>query len=90
MIDTHSGRLAGKTALITGAASVRGIGFATARRFAREGCAVYLADLDAAPLAERAAEITAAGGGQPRLPSMFPMKCNGGMPSPASMDSTFW
>lgn len=62
MIDTHSGRLAGKTALITGAASVRGIGFAAARRFAREGCAVYLADLDAAPLAERTAEITAAGG----------------------------
>lgn len=47
-----SGRLAGKTALVTGAAS--GIGQAVAARFAREGATVVFSDRDLAG-AERAA-----------------------------------
>jgi NAD(P)-dependent dehydrogenase (short-subunit alcohol dehydrogenase family) len=55
-----SGLLAGKSAVITGAAS--GIGRAAAFAFSREGARVMLADIDA-ELGERAAaEITAAGG----------------------------
>jgi NAD(P)-dependent dehydrogenase (short-subunit alcohol dehydrogenase family) len=55
-----SGLVAGKTALVTGAAS--GIGRATARALAREGAAVLVADLDL-PGAERVvAEIAEAGG----------------------------
>ncbi|QKE82905.1 SDR family NAD(P)-dependent oxidoreductase [Arthrobacter sp. NEB 688] len=44
-----------RTAVVTGAASVRGIGFHTAARFVREGWAVVLLDVDEAGLA-RAAE----------------------------------
>lgn len=51
--------LAGKTAVITGAA--RGIGAATATAFAREGARLVLTDLDGAPLAETAAALSAAG-----------------------------
>lgn len=40
-----TGRLAGKSAIITGAASPAGLGFATARLFAREGAAVLLTDI---------------------------------------------
>jgi NAD(P)-dependent dehydrogenase (short-subunit alcohol dehydrogenase family) len=40
-----TGRLAGKTAIITGGASRAGLGFATARLFAREGAAVLLTDI---------------------------------------------
>jgi NAD(P)-dependent dehydrogenase (short-subunit alcohol dehydrogenase family) len=47
--------LAGKTVLITGAAS--GIGYATAWAFAREGAHLALMDRDQAKLAERAAEL---------------------------------
>lgn len=36
-----------RTAVITGAASPRGIGLATARRYARQGWAVAVLDLDA-------------------------------------------
>ncbi|WP_432535766.1 SDR family NAD(P)-dependent oxidoreductase [Kineococcus arenarius] len=44
-----------RTAVVTGAASPRGIGFATARRFAAEGWAVALLDVDG-PGAEAAAD----------------------------------
>lgn len=48
-------RLAGKVALITGAAS--GIGAAAARRFVEEGCRVTIADLDDAAGGALAAEL---------------------------------
>jgi NAD(P)-dependent dehydrogenase (short-subunit alcohol dehydrogenase family) len=54
------GRVAGKVALVTGAAS--GIGRATALVLAREGATVTVTDLDEAGARGVAAEITAAGG----------------------------
>ena len=51
------GLLDGKHALISGAAN--GIGRATARRFAAEGAAVCLIDVEAGPLDELVAELTA-------------------------------
>jgi len=54
-----TGRLAGKIAVITGAAS--GIGRATAARFAAEGAAVVVADRNAADLETLVATLTAAG-----------------------------
>lgn len=56
----QGGRLAGKVAIVTGAAS--GIGRATALLMAREGAAVVVADLDAAGARAVAKEIEAAGG----------------------------
>jgi 3-oxoacyl-[acyl-carrier protein] reductase len=53
-------RLADRVAVISGAG--RGIGAATARRFAAEGAAVVLNDRDAGPAEEVAAAITATGG----------------------------
>lgn len=54
------GRLAGRTALITGAGS--GIGAATAERFAREGATVALVDVDLAAASVVRDRIAAAGG----------------------------
>jgi NAD(P)-dependent dehydrogenase (short-subunit alcohol dehydrogenase family) len=53
-------RLAGKVALVTGAAG--GIGAATALRFAREGALVAVNDVGAADAARTAGEIQSAGG----------------------------
>lgn len=54
------GRLEGKVAVITGAG--RGIGRATAVRFAEEGAAVVVNDVDPDPAEETAAAIKEAGG----------------------------
>ncbi len=54
------GVLAGKVALVTGAA--RGIGLASAQAFADEGAAVALLDLDIATAEAEAAAIISAGG----------------------------
>jgi NAD(P)-dependent dehydrogenase (short-subunit alcohol dehydrogenase family) len=56
------GRLDGKIALVTGGASVPGLGSATAQRFAEEGAVVYVTDRDAAGVEAVAAGIRAAGG----------------------------
>jgi len=55
-----TGRLAGRGVVITGAA--RGIGRACALRYAAEGAAVAVADIDAAGAEAVAGEIAAAGG----------------------------
>ena len=54
------GKLNGKVAVITGAAS--GMGRATALRFAQEGAAVVLTDLNSHGGEEAVAECAAAGG----------------------------
>lgn len=54
-------RLQGKRALVTGAASAAGIGFATARRLARDGARVLITDIDAGNCSVRAAELRADG-----------------------------
>jgi 3-oxoacyl-[acyl-carrier protein] reductase len=55
-------RLAGRVAVVTGAARERGIGRAICLRYAQEGARVAILDLDEAGAGGVAAEITAAGG----------------------------
>ena len=55
------GRLNGKVAIVTGAASIKGFGFATARLFAAEGAKVVLTDVKAGDVSARAAELKAEG-----------------------------
>jgi NAD(P)-dependent dehydrogenase (short-subunit alcohol dehydrogenase family) len=59
MVMAIDGRLKGKVAIITGAAS--GIGKATAVLFAKEGAGLALADMDTAGLEEVANHIAEAG-----------------------------
>jgi NAD(P)-dependent dehydrogenase (short-subunit alcohol dehydrogenase family) len=55
--------LSGKTAVISGAASPRGIGLATARRFAAEGARVAILDIDGAAAEAAAKTLDAVSGG---------------------------
>lgn len=55
------GRLKGKVAIVTGAASRIGFGFATAERFAREGAKIVITDVRPTQLAERVSELRADG-----------------------------
>ena len=50
-------RLAGKVAVVTGAASLKGFGFATAQLFAREGAKVLLTDVNGDAVFARAASL---------------------------------
>jgi NAD(P)-dependent dehydrogenase (short-subunit alcohol dehydrogenase family) len=52
-------QLDGQVAIVTGAASLRGIGFATAQLFAREGARVVVLDLDARQAVSAAAQLGA-------------------------------
>lgn len=57
-----SGRLAGKIVLVTGGASVPGLGSATAQRMAEEGAVVYVTDRDVEGVAAVAEGIRNKGG----------------------------
>ncbi|HUI60551.1 MAG TPA: SDR family NAD(P)-dependent oxidoreductase, partial [Steroidobacteraceae bacterium] len=56
------GRVSGKIALVTGGASVPGLGSGTAQRLAQEGAVVYVTDVDLAGAETVAAGIREAGG----------------------------
>ena len=56
------GRLEGKVALVTGAASDKGLGCAIARRFAEEGAVVFMTDIDLAGVEANAEDIRKTGG----------------------------
>jgi NAD(P)-dependent dehydrogenase (short-subunit alcohol dehydrogenase family) len=56
------GRVSGKVAIVTGAASTEGIGFAAAKRLAAEGAKLVITDLDEEAISARAAELVEAGG----------------------------
>ena len=51
------GKLDGKVAIVTGAASLKGFGFATAQLFAEEGAKVVLTDVKADAVEARCAEL---------------------------------
>lgn len=53
--------LSNKVALVTGAASKGGLGFATARKMAEQGAKVFLTDIDLSAVEERAKELNQAG-----------------------------
>jgi len=61
-------RLQGKIALVTGAASIPGLGSATAIRFAAEGATLFLSDVDLAGCEAVAQRIRDAGGTATALP----------------------
>jgi NAD(P)-dependent dehydrogenase (short-subunit alcohol dehydrogenase family) len=54
-------RVANKVAIVTGAASRAGLGYAIARALAREGASVVLTDIDGVAIAEREKELRASG-----------------------------
>ena len=56
-----TGLLDGRTAIVTGGASPRGLGLATARLFAEHGARVLLLDLDEAAAQVAAASLAGAG-----------------------------
>ena len=53
--------LSGKVALVTGAASAGGLGFAAARLMARQGASLFLTDLDGAAVEARAEDLRGEG-----------------------------
>src|SRR5438876_7577005 len=65
-MEQRMGRLATKIAIVTGAAN--GIGRAIAFRFAAEGAAVVIGDIDGAGLTRTAAAISSAGGTAAAVP----------------------
>ena len=54
-------RVPGKVAVVTGAGSATGLGFATARALAREGASVVLSDIDGSGARARAGELASRG-----------------------------